>query len=110
MAPAAHKAFAAAFGSLEVNVASGAFTAPQHPEVMILSNIVRDGRPIGLADAGQDWHTDMSYSRTVAFLNVLHGIEVPMRDGRPLGGEAGRQQRRRGQALVDEVDGRVQQQ
>ena len=28
---------------------------------MILSNIIENGKPIGLADAGQDWHTDMSY-------------------------------------------------
>jgi taurine dioxygenase len=52
---------------------------------MILSNIVEDGRPVGLADAGQSWHTDMSYSQVVAFANVLYAIEVPQRDGRPLG-------------------------
>ena len=55
------------------------------PEVMILSNIVENGRAIGLNDAGQSWHTDMSYSRQIAFANVLHAIEVPVRDGEPLG-------------------------
>src|SRR5215212_5454745 len=55
------KAFASRFGSLEINVA-GAYQEPGHPEVMILSNIVENGRPIGARDAGQDWHTDMSYS------------------------------------------------
>jgi len=80
-----HKAFAARFGSLEVNVVAGSFTVPGHPEVMILSNVVEDGRAIGLEDAGQDWHTDLSYSRTIAFLNILHGIEIPRRDGRALG-------------------------
>ena len=83
--PARQKAFAGRFGSLEVNVAAAGFTPDNHPEVMILSNIVEDGRPIGLADAGQGWHTDMSYSRTIAFLTVLHGIEIPHRGGRPLG-------------------------
>jgi taurine dioxygenase len=77
--------FAARFGELEINVASGAYQEPGVPEVMILSNIVRDGRPIGLADAGQGWHTDMSYSSTIALANVLYGIEIPQRDGRPLG-------------------------
>ena len=52
---------------------------------MILSNIVENGKPIGLADAGQDWHTDMSYSKTIAFANVLYGIKIPHRDGKPLG-------------------------
>ncbi|GAC1424483.1 MAG: taurine dioxygenase [Candidatus Velthaea sp.] len=81
---AALKAFASRFGSLEINVAN-AYQEPGFPEVMILSNKVVDGRPIGLADAGQDWHTDMSYAETVAYTNVLHGIEIPQRDGKPLG-------------------------
>jgi taurine dioxygenase len=79
------KAFAARFGSLEINVA-GAYQEPGHPEVMILSNIVKNGRPIGARDAGQDWHTDMSYSATIAFANVLYALKVPRREGRPLGG------------------------
>ena len=79
------KAFAARFGSLEINVANS-FQEPGHPEVMILSNIKQDGKPIGLSDAGQDWHTDMSYSREIAFANVLYGITIPHRDGKPLGG------------------------
>jgi taurine dioxygenase len=78
------KDFAARFGELEINVA-GAYQEPGIPEVMILSNIVKDGKPIGLADAGQDWHTDMSYSRMIAFANVLYALEVPQRDGKPLG-------------------------
>ena len=78
------KDFAARFGELEINVA-GAFQEPGLPEVMILSNIVRDGKPIGMADAGQDWHTDMSYSSMIAFANVLYALEVPQRNGRPLG-------------------------
>ena len=76
--------FSARFGELEINVAN-AYQEPGLPEVMILSNIVKDGKPIGLADAGQGWHTDMSYSKTIAFANVLYGIEIPHRDGKPLG-------------------------
>ena len=78
------KQFSMQLGDLEINVANS-FQEPGHPEVMILSNIVEDGRPIGLSDAGQDWHTDMSYSRQIAFANVLYGIKIPMRDGKPLG-------------------------
>jgi len=77
--------FSRRFGELEINVASSAYQETGLPEVMILSNIVEDGKPIGLADAGQDWHTDMSYSRTIAFANVLYGIKIPRRDGKALG-------------------------
>ncbi|HZD24622.1 MAG TPA: TauD/TfdA family dioxygenase [Alphaproteobacteria bacterium] len=78
------KAFSARFGSLEVNVA-GRFQEPGMPEVMTLSNIVENGQPIGLSDAGQDWHTDMSYSQTIALASVLYALKVPQADGRPLG-------------------------
>ena len=47
------KQFSMQLGELEINVANS-FQEPGHPEVMILSNIVEDGRPIGLSDAGQD--------------------------------------------------------
>ena len=72
------------FGDLEINVAN-LFHEPGHPEVMILSNMKKDGKPIGLGDAGQGWHTDMSYSKDIALANVLYAMKVPMRDGRPLG-------------------------
>ena len=78
------KSFSARLGDLEINVI-GAHQEPGLPEVMILSNVVRDGKQIGLPDAGQGWHTDMSYSKTIAFANVLYALEVPRRDGKPLG-------------------------
>jgi alpha-ketoglutarate-dependent taurine dioxygenase len=85
LTPAAQKAFASRFGSLEVNVA-GMFQDAEHPEIMFLSNIVENGKPIGLADAGQDWHTDMSYSAVIALANVLYAIKVPRDEsGRALG-------------------------
>ncbi len=77
-------AFAAQFGELEINVANR-FHAPDHPEVMILSNMVEDGKPVGFADAGQGWHTDVSYSREIALSTLLHAKRVPRRDGTPRG-------------------------
>jgi taurine dioxygenase len=76
--------FGRRFGELEINVANQ-FHEPGFPEVMVLSNMTRDGAPVGLGDAGQGWHTDMSYSRDIALANVLYAIKVPRRDGRPLG-------------------------
>ncbi len=78
------KQFSERFGTLQVSV-SGQYTHPAQPEVMILSNMKENGQPIGLADAGQDWHTDMSYMDVIGFVNVLHAEEVPFRDGKPLG-------------------------
>jgi taurine dioxygenase len=78
-------AFARRFGDLEVNVAN-LFHEPDFPEVMVLSNQTGpDGKPMGLNDAGQGWHTDMSYSQDIALANVLHAQAVPMRNGKSVG-------------------------
>ena len=58
----------------------------EHPNVGVLSNLRQDGRYIGSPDAGQDWHTDMSYRDVMGFVNVLYGIRIPRRNGKPLGG------------------------
>ena len=66
------KAFSQRFGKLYISP-GGRAQAEGFPEVMILSNMVQDGKPLGLSDAGQSWHTDMSYSN------------IPQRQGKPLG-------------------------
>ena len=78
------KAFSERFGSLQGSP-TGTYCEPGVPEVMLLSNIVENGQPIGLADAGQDWHTDMSYNELIGFINVLYAIKIPRRNGKPLG-------------------------
>jgi taurine dioxygenase len=81
----AFAAFARRFGDLEVNVANQ-FHEPDFPEIMVLSNQMRpDGKPVGANDAGQGWHTDMSYSADIALANVLHAQAVPVRNGKSLG-------------------------
>jgi taurine dioxygenase len=78
-------AFSRRFGELEINVASS-FHHPHFPNINILSNKKRpDGRNLGSPDAGQGWHTDMSYNPTPARASILYAIEVPQRDGEPLG-------------------------
>ena len=84
LTPQQLKNFSQHFGTLEINVANS-YQEPGLPEVMTLSNIRVEGKPIGLGDAGQDWHTDMSYSKMIAFTNVLYAMQIPYRDGKPLG-------------------------
>lgn len=79
------RAFSARFGALQVIAGAAGRTEPGMPEVSVLSNVVKDGKPIGIPDAGQDWHTDMTYNRVVGFVNVLVAKMVPLREGRPLG-------------------------
>jgi len=102
-----HIAFARRFGELEVNVASTGFTEPGHPEAMVLSNMKQDGKPVGLHDAGQDWHTDMSYSSTISMCNILYAKAVPMRHGKPLGETQFRNMHAAYEELPDEIKTRL---
>lgn len=76
--------FSRRFGELEIHPAA-MYLKPGHPEILIVSNVVEDGRQIGLADAGQYWHTDLSYMASPSRCSLLYAHEVPMRDGAPLG-------------------------
>jgi taurine dioxygenase len=79
--------FSQLFGDIQ-GPSSGPLTkdGKETPVVGTLSNIKENGKYIGSADAGQDWHTDMSYRDVIGFVNVLYGIRIPRRDGKPLGG------------------------
>jgi taurine dioxygenase len=101
-------AFGKRFGNLEVNVAN-LFHEPDFTEVMILSNQVRpNGKPVGLNDAGQGWHTDMSYSRDIALANVLHAQAVPMRNGKSVGETQFRNMHAAYDELPDELKHRLE--
>jgi taurine dioxygenase len=47
------------------------------PNVLILSNVYKDGKPTGLADAGTYFHTDYSYLADAARCTMLYAINVP---------------------------------
>ncbi len=94
--------FSAYFGELHVSP-GGRAQVPGFPEVMVLSNIIENGKPIGLGDAGQSWHTDMSYMDMIAFANCLYGLIIPHRDGQPLGATQFRNTRQAWDELPDEV-------
>ena len=99
--------FGRMFGELEINVANQ-LHEPGFPEVMVLSNMTENGKPIGLGDAGQGWHTDMSYSKEIALANVLYAIKVPAREGRPLGDTQFRNMHAAYEDLPDEIKTRLE--
>lgn len=46
------------------------------PELLIVSNVMENGRPIGLKDAAIKWHADMTYTKTPNPISVLVAHEV----------------------------------
>jgi taurine dioxygenase len=78
--PSGFLAFARIFGRPEPHVIDQ-FHHPEHADILILSNREKDGKPIGLADAGTYFHTDYSYLEVPARATLLCSIEVPKRGG-----------------------------
>ena len=48
------------------------FHHPEDPNILILSNVKRDGKPTGLQDAGSYFHTDYSYLQVPARATTLY--------------------------------------
>jgi taurine dioxygenase len=78
--PEQHIAFSRRFGPLQVHVLNQ-FHLAGHPEILIVSNVVENGKPIGLGDAGADWHSDLSYKETPSLGSLLHAQELPRDEG-----------------------------
>jgi taurine dioxygenase len=76
--------FARRFGEVE-RIFLTHYAHPQHPEILLVSNIQENGRNIGHADAGRVWHTDMSYTVCPPRVTLLYALEVPMDNGIALG-------------------------
>ena len=76
--------FTRGFGTLEIHVLDQ-YLHPAHPEILVVSNIMEDGRQIGIADAGRYWHSDLSYAAEPSRGSVLYAIEIPAENGEPLG-------------------------
>jgi taurine dioxygenase len=72
--------FARRFGKPEPHVIDQ-FHHPEHADILILSNVRRNGEPIGLADAGTYFHTDYSYLEIPARATLLYSIQVPKKGG-----------------------------
>ncbi len=76
LSPEQHVAFSRRFGPLMVHV----FTEDLlegHPEIYRLSNVVIDGVRQGRPDAGQYWHSDLTYEENPSLGSVMYALEVP---------------------------------
>jgi len=80
LTPGRYLEFARQFGRPEPHVIDQ-FHHPEHADILILSNRQKDGKPIGLADAGTYFHTDYSYLPVPARATLLYSIEVPKKGG-----------------------------
>ncbi len=80
ISPAQQVSFSRRFGPLQIHVLRD-FQLPGFPEILQVSNIKENGRPIGLGDAGVFWHSDLSYKDTPSLGSLLHAQELPAEGG-----------------------------
>ena len=69
-------AFSRLWGRAEPHVIDS-FHHPDDANILILSNVQRDGKAIGLQDAGTYFHTDYSYLAVPARCTMLYAIQMP---------------------------------
>ena len=76
LTPAQFVAFAKRLGPPQPHVIDQ-FHHPDDSNILILSNVKKDGKPTGLQDAGSYFHTDYSYLQVPARATTLYSIVVP---------------------------------
>jgi taurine dioxygenase len=80
LTPAQQVVFSRRFGALET-YPMRQFTLPDHPEVLIVSTVHENGKPIGVVDAGQYWHVDSSWRPKPSLGSVFYARELPEAGG-----------------------------
>ena len=61
------------------------FSLPGKPQIQVISNIIENGTPIGISDAGLLWHSDTCYFSNPEFFVSLYALEIPFHSGVALG-------------------------
>ena len=107
LTPQQQVAFTARFGTPDVNFNALRFGIDGSPEIYIISNITKDGKPIGTRRAGENWHTDMSYAKEPAAATMLYAVEVPELYGLSLGDTAFANAAAAWDALPDEMHAEI---
>jgi taurine dioxygenase len=78
-------AFGGAFGPLDITdegAYGGRHDLENHPNLMIISNVVEDGIAVGaLGDGELKWHSDMSNWSVPPWATMLYAVEVPEAGG-----------------------------
>lgn len=78
--PEQHIAFSSRWGTLEHHVLQE-YTLPGHPEVFVLTNKKKDGKPLGAHKTGWHWHIDNTYMPRPSLGSQLYAREVPPEGG-----------------------------
>ena len=105
--PEQQVAFTRRFGEIEFNIFGERWSVPGCPEIVVVSNITEDGKPIGVRRAGENWHSDMCYAPRPPRGTMLYAREIPTLHGLPLGDTEFASAAAAWDALPDVLKGRI---
>jgi taurine dioxygenase len=80
LSPRDQESFTRRFRELEYHVLKE-HTLPDYPGVMILTNAVEGGKPLGAHKIGWHWHTDLTYYPKPCDMTMLLAMEIPPEGG-----------------------------
>ena len=106
--PAQQVAFTRRFGEIEFNIFGERWSVEGCPEIVVVSNITEDGRPIGVRRDGENWHSDMCYTARPPRGTMLYAREIPDLYGLPLGDTEFASAGAAYDALPDDLRGRIE--
>ncbi len=76
--------FSKNFGELDLPAPNpyGIKFSKDHPEINVISNVKKEGKPTGiLGDGEATWHSDMTYQDIPPKAGILYSLEVPENQG-----------------------------
>ncbi len=80
MTPEQHIGFTRRFGPLHIMTPLH-YNLPDHPEVMVLTNLEEGGKPLGIRRAGMGWHSDGEDKRLPNAGSFLYAHRIPAEGG-----------------------------
>jgi len=80
LTPEEHIEFSRKMGPLEIHI-SKKFLLEDKPEILVLSNRKKNGEYIGVENAGDYWHSDLSYMEKPSLGSLLYALEIPPEGG-----------------------------
>jgi len=83
--PPQQVAFTRRFGEIDFNIFGERWSVEGSPEIVVVSNVTEDDKPIGVRRAGENWHSDMCYTARPPRGTMLYAHEIPDLFGLPLG-------------------------
>ena len=82
LSPVDQIALSARFGALEVHD-NTQYLKDGHPEILVLLNKRINGQLIGVPDADDAWHSDLSFKPEAAMYTLLQSVVLPSRGAIP---------------------------